>query len=101
MQAAGIEALGHKWLVRSRLNLEIDTGPSLLRGIPDLINRSQKRLRMCAAVRDVTRPLCLTAALGPKCDCLSEAVYDQMWAIAFHSAMFQVLATNACAPWKQ
>ena len=74
MQAASIEALGHEWFVRSRLNLEINTRPSLRHRVTDSIDRTQERQCMRAPVRDVTWSLCLTAALRLKRDCLSEAV---------------------------
>ena len=96
-ETAGIQAFRHEGFVRPGLDLEVDTG-SVLRGrIAKCVDCPQKRLRMCAAVRDVTRSICLTADFRLKCDCPSEAVYDQMRTISFHSAMFQVPATNACA----
>ncbi len=98
MEATGIQALRYKGFVRPALHLKVDTGPVLRGRIADRVDCLQQRLSVFATVWDITRSICLTAALRLKRDCLSEAVYDQMRAISFHSEMFQVLATNACAP---
>ena len=101
MEAAGIQALRHEGFVRPALDLEVDTGKVLYGRITDRVDCPKQRLSVRAAIRNVTWSICLTAAPRLERDCLSEAVYDQMGAISFHSAMFQVLATNACAPWKR
>lgn len=101
MEAAGVQALRHEWFVRPALDFKIDTGSVLLARVADRVECPQQRSRVRAAIRNVTWAICPTAAFCLKRDCLSEAVYDQMGAIAFHSERFQVLATNACAPWKR
>ena len=96
MEAAGIQACGCEGFVRPALDLEVHTGTTLRGRIADRC--LQQFLSVCAAVANITWSIWLSAAARLKRDYLSEAVYEQMKAISFHSAMFQVLVTTACAP---